>query len=210
MSAFALIDFETTGLSPNLGDRPTEIAVIVVRDGQIVGEMASLMNPLRPIPREVEQLTGITSAMVAAAPAVHTVMRAACKLIGGLPIVAHNAAFDRRFWQAETVAMSGPAPARFACTMLLARRLYPHAANHRLGELVKLHRLPATRAHRARADVQMTYHLWRKMDADVRRQFGGVPLTFALMAKLQRARRDQLQLAVDRYLSTGARGAIGT
>ena len=75
---------------------------------------------------------------------------------------------------------------------------------------LKLHRLPTTRAHRARADVQMTYHLWRKMDADVRRQFGGVPLTFALMAKLQRARRDQLQLAVDRYLSTGARGAIGT
>ena len=64
----AVIDFETTGLSPATGGRATEIAAVLVRDGQVVGHYASLMRSDARVPRFIEQLTGISNAMVARAP----------------------------------------------------------------------------------------------------------------------------------------------
>ncbi|MFI5296699.1 MAG: PolC-type DNA polymerase III [Polyangiales bacterium] len=201
MPTFALIDFETTGLSPDMGDRPTELAVLLIEQGRVVEEFSSLMNPGIPIPYEVQHLTGITNAMVAKAPPVGTVLKQAMKVIGDRPLVAHNASFDRRFWRAETEHLRAASEARFACTMLLARRLYPEASNHRLGTLVRLHRLPAKRAHRALADVEMTFHLWSRMDRDVRARFGGRALDFELMCTLQKAKRDGLEAAVTKHFA---------
>jgi DNA polymerase-3 subunit epsilon len=201
--SFALIDFETTGLSPDLGDRPTEIAVLIVRDGVVAERFSSLMNPERGIPREVQVLTGITPAMVARAPSIATVMNVVREKVGSLPLVAHNAAFDRRFWRAEALRLGSCNEENsdaFACTMLLARRLYPEARSHTLGTLVALHRLPMAKAHRAQADVEMTFALWQKMNDDVRSRFGVSHLSFALMQALQKAKREQLAAAVERYL----------
>ena len=201
MPTFALIDFETTGLSPGLGDRPTELAVLLIRNGEVVDRMVSLMNPGRPIPLDVQHLTGITNAMVATAPSIASVLGQALKVIGDHPIVAHNAAFDSRFWRSELARLPGAPAARFACTMLLARRLYPTAPNHRLSTLVALHGLPAGRAHRALADTEMTYHLWLKMDQDVRSRFGGHALGFELMFALQKAKRNDLCAAVTKHFA---------
>ena len=68
-------------------------------------------------------------------------MHEVARFTKGCPLVAHNAAFDRGFWQTELErAECEPDPAHvFACTVLLSRRLYPHADNHRLGTLAKLH-----------------------------------------------------------------------
>ena len=157
----AVLDFETTGLSPNYGDRATEIAIALVRDGQVVDRFQSLMNAGRRIPAEVTQLTGITNAMIAAAPPVAKVMRDAAKFVGTTPVVAHNASFDKKFWEAELAYLSMPTASVFACTMLLSRRLYPNASNHRLSTLVQLLGLPKSgRAHRAMVDAEMTSHLW--------------------------------------------------
>jgi DNA polymerase-3 subunit epsilon len=68
METVAVLDFETTGLSPNYGDRTTEIAITLVRDGLVVDSFQSLMNAGRRIPADVTALTGITNAMIAAAP----------------------------------------------------------------------------------------------------------------------------------------------
>ena len=79
MSCIAVIDFETTGLSPAMGDRATEIAIVLVEEasGKVVDRFQSLMNAGRYIPSFIESLTGISNAMVAAAPAADTVMREA-------------------------------------------------------------------------------------------------------------------------------------
>ena len=61
----AVLDFETTGLSPNCGDRATEIAITLVRDGQVIDRYQSLMNAGRRIPSEVTYITGINSGMLA-------------------------------------------------------------------------------------------------------------------------------------------------
>ncbi len=68
MQTIAVLDFETTGLSPTRGDRATEIAVILMRDGNVVDRYQSLMNAGRRIPAEVVRLTGITNEMIALRP----------------------------------------------------------------------------------------------------------------------------------------------
>ncbi len=166
----AVIDFETTGMSPRQGARATEIAAVLVQDGAIVGRFQSLMNSGAWVPPFIEQLTGISNAMLRNAPPAHAVMREVMQFTRGCPLVAHNASFDRGYWLAEA-QMAGCAvdPAHeFACTMLLSRRLYPQASNHRLGTLAALHQLPDQgRAHRALADALTTAHLYLKIQFDV-------------------------------------------
>ena len=187
METVAVLDFETTGLSPNQGDRATEIAITLVRDGQVVDRFQSLMNAGRWIPSDVTQLTGITNAMIAAAPPVASVMRDACKFVGNTPVVAHNASFDKRFWEAELAALSLVSASAFACTMLLSRRLYPRAANHRLSTLVQLLGLPQSgRAHRAMVDAEMTSHLWCRIQQDVSRTYGIRSVDHALLMRVQK------------------------
>jgi DNA polymerase III subunit epsilon len=193
METVAVLDFETTGLSPACGDRPTEIAIALVRGGEIVDRFQSLMNPGRRIPFEVTALTGITNEMVARAAPVAKVMREAAQFVGCMPIVAHNASFDSRFWKAELDHLSIPSVASFACTMLLSRRLYPRFPNHRLGTLVDMLDLPrAGRAHRAMADAEMTSHLWCRIARDVVDGYGVVGVGHAMLTRVQRAPRHRL------------------
>ena len=196
METVAVIDFETTGISPAQGARATEIAAVLVQDGRVVGRFQSLMNSGAWVPPFIEQLTGISNAMLQAAPPARAVMREVLQFTRGCPLVAHNAAFDRGFWHAEAaLAGADPDPAhQFACTLLLARRLYPGAPNHRLGTLAALHRLPDSgRAHRALADAETTAHLLLRMHNDVSERFAeelcGAAVSHALLSRLQREPR---------------------
>ena len=200
METIAVIDFETTGISPGQGARATEIAAVLVQGGQIVGRFQSLMNSGAWVPPFIEQLTGISNAMLRAAPPARAVMREVAQFTRGCPLVAHNAAFDRGFWLAERerADCEPDAAHAFACTVLLSRRLYPQAANHRLGTLAAYHRLPAAgRAHRALADAEVTAHLLLRIQQDVAERFAaplaGRAVTHALLAAMQRSARGQLE-----------------
>ncbi len=204
MERVAVLDFETTGLSPDLGDRPTEIAIALVEDGHIVARFQSLMNPGRRIPAFVTELTGITNAMVAAAPSVDEVMREAARFVGALPVVAHNASFDRKFWVAELQRLTLDADSPFACTMLLSRRLYPECTSHKLGALVEALELPKSgRAHRAMVDAEMAGHLWCRIHADVARRWGVTQVNHALLSRAQATPRAQ----IDRFFSQQCQAA---
>ena len=186
MQSVAVLDFETTGLSPTQGDRATEIAVVLVRDGQIIDRYQSLMNAGRRIPSDVVNLTGITNDMIASAPSVSKVMREAAQFVGKHPVVAHNAGFDRRFWQSELAFLGMSAEHSFACTMLASRRIYPHAQSHRLSNLAEMLRLPKSgRAHRAMVDAEMTSHLWHRLKDDIAQTYGLGQVDHALIARVQ-------------------------
>ena len=199
METVAVIDFETNGLGASQGGRATEIAAVLVEGGQIVGRFQSLMNSGAWVPPFITQLTGISNAMLQSAPLARAVMHEVARFTKGCPLVAHNAAFDRGFWQAELARAECEADEAhvFACTMLLSRRFYPRAENHRLGTLAQLHALPsAGRAHRALADAEVTAHLLMRMQRDVQECFadelGERHVSHAMLMRLQRAVRARL------------------
>lgn len=186
MNLTAVIDFETTGLSPGNGDRATEVAIVLVEGGRVVERFQSLMNAGVRIPAFITGLTGISNAMIASAPAAAQVMAEASRFVGQAPLVAHNAAFDRRFWQAELAHAGLAAPQPFICTLLLARRLYPQAPSHQLGALADYHGLARTgQAHRALADAEMAAALLARIEHDLRTRHGVVSPDHALLMALQ-------------------------
>ena len=193
MSPIAVIDFETTGISPGQGARATEVAIVLLEQGRVVDRFQSLMKTGAWIPPFITQLTGITNAMVAAAPDAAQVMRDAARFVGDAPMVAHNAAFDSKFWQAELALAGLTAPQPFACTVLLSRRLYPQAPSHKLGSLVDYHGLPSTgQAHRALADAEMAAALLARMQHDLRTQWRVAEPSYALLQQVQRCAKPKV------------------
>ncbi len=202
MTSVAVIDFETTGLSSAMGDRATEIAVVLVEGDQVVDRFQSLMNAGVHISAFIEAYTGISNAMIASAPPAGAVMADASRFVGGRPMVAHNASFDRRFWMAELQRVDRPADEPFACTMLLSRRLYPQAPNYKLGSLASFHALPSSgRAHRAMADAETAAGLWARIRTDLRFQFGVAEPRHALLMKLQACARKAVPRAIEQHLA---------
>ena len=200
MSPIAVIDFETTGISPVHGDRATELAIVLVEGGRVVDRLQSLMNAGVHIPSFITQLTGISNAMVAAAPDAAQVMAEARRFVGNTPMVAHNASFDRKFWVGELARLGLPAPQPFACTMLVSRRLYPQAPNHKLGALVDYHRLPRTgAAHRALADAEMAAELLNQIQHDLRSRHGVAKPDHALLMALQRCAKSTVGTFMAQY-----------
>ena len=200
MSYIAVIDFETTGLSPAMGDRATEVAIVLVERGQIVDRYQSLMNAGQRIPAFIESLTGISNSMIAAAPAADHVMREASRFVGQAPMVAHNASFDRRFWQAELTKAGESAAHLFACTLLISRRLYPFAPSYKLGVLLDYHRLSKTgRAHRAMADAEMAASLLGQIQQDLRRSHGVLNCDHAVLMALQRCAKPAVGALMAKY-----------
>lgn len=202
MGIHAVIDFETTGLSPALGARPTEVAIVLIAEGKIIERFQSLMNPGVSIPNDIQVLTGITNEMVRKAPKVEAVMRDAVQFVGTHPIVAHNAAFDSKFWDAELRRINGRRKQEFACSMLLARRIFPEAPNHKLGTLVRTLSLPATgRYHRALADAEATAYLLLHIQQELQRRFHLSAVSHELLVAIQTASRSQLDACIRRYRS---------
>ena len=186
MDTVAVIDFETTGISPEGGARATEIAVVLMREGAVVDRYQSLMNAGAWVPPFVEALTGISNEMVRAAPPAAKVMREAADFVGAHPLVAHNASFDRKFWDAELARVRRTREREFACTMLLARRLLPDAPNHKLGTLVEFAGLPAAgRHHRALADAEMAASLLARLERELERRYGIDAVTHELLRAIQ-------------------------
>jgi len=202
MTCVAVIDFETTGLSPAMGDRATEIAVVLLEGEQVVDRFQSLMNAGVRIPAFIEAYTGISNAMIATAPKAETVMAEASRFVGGRPMAAHNASFDRRFWAAEMERADRPAEEPFACTLLLSRRLYPQAPNYKLGSLAAFHALPSSgRAHRAMADAETAAALLGRIRSDLRDRFKVPEPRHELLMKLQACTRRALPKAIEKHLA---------
>src|SRR6202035_4880771 len=94
------VDLETTGGSAAY-DRITEVGLVRTRNGELVEEWSSLVNPERPIPAYIENFTGISNAMVAGAPRFAEIAASVRAKLQGAVFVAHNARFDYSFLRGE-------------------------------------------------------------------------------------------------------------
>ena len=185
--AAVIIDFETTGLSPGMGDRTIEVGAVLVQNNQILDRFQSLMNPGMRISSFIEEYTGITNRMLSTAPPVQDVMRNLAKFILQHHLVAHNASFDSKFLDAEFQRINCPRKNEFACSMLSARRIYQDAPNHKLETLVRYKMLKTDGTHhRALADAEMTAHLWLRLISDIKSEYGLKQVSFQLMQQLGR------------------------
>jgi len=188
-----VLDFETSGISPDHGDRAIEIGAVMLRQGEVVDRFQSLMNPGVRVNSFIESYTGITNQMVQSAPRADKVMRDFARFIGDRPLVAHNASFDRRFLDAEFRRIGARRSQKFGCSMLTARRIYPEAPNHKLETLVRYKGLHTEGIfHRALADAEMTALLWVKMIEDLCESYDLETVSFALMCGLMKVSKTRV------------------
>ncbi len=193
-----VLDFETTGLSPNQGDRAIEIGAVRIENGKIVDRFQALMNPGQRISAFIESYTGITNAMLEDASSCSEVMGQFADFIGDANLVAHNASFDKRFLDAELDNISRQYGGTFFCSLLLARRIFQAAPNHKLGTLVRYANIPSDEGvyHRALYDSEMTAKLWLAMLDSISDRYGISPIPFTLVKKLEKTPKK----AVHQYL----------
>lgn len=152
-----MLDFETTGLSPAMGDRITEVAALRIVEGRVVDRYVSLINCQVRIPTFITQLTGISQAMVDAAPCVSRVVPELLDFIGNDTLSAHNASFDEKFLKAEAERLDlAPRHASLVCSLKLSRRVFPGLNSYKLGLLSgQLGIRFRSAAHRAESDAEV-------------------------------------------------------
>ena len=180
-----VLDFETTGLSPDMGDRAIEIGAVRLEKGLVVERFQALMNPGKRISGFIENYTGITNRMLSQAAPCDEVMEAFANFMGDSNLVAHNASFDKRFLDAELARISRAYSGQFACSLLVARRIYQQAPNHKLGSLITYKNIPSEGDfHRALFDSEMTAKLWMTMLEDICQISAASEIPFVLIQKL--------------------------
>ncbi len=188
-----VLDFETTGLYPDNGDRVIEIGAVLLRDQEIIDQFQTLINPGFFINTEIETITGISNAMLSGAPAAPEAMEKFIKFIGTYPLVAHNASFDQHFLETELGHYGKKRPLNFGCTLRIARRLYPDVINYKLETLVRYKEIPVNNQfHRALADAEMAALLWVKIIEDLKSQFGFEYIPFDLMKKIGKMNKENM------------------
>jgi DNA polymerase III subunit epsilon len=158
-----ILDLETTGLSPS-NNRITEIALIEISANGRHEEWSSLVNPDVEINSMIEGLTGITNDMVRSAPSFASLADSLYARLAGKKLVAHNAAFDYGFLQAEFERVGIQFETNTMCTVKLSKALFPQHRTHSLDALIERHALPVEGRHRALADALIVFHFLRAVE----------------------------------------------
>jgi DNA polymerase-3 subunit epsilon len=156
---YAIIDIETTGLSPS-NEKITEIAIII-HDGQkIIEEYSTLINPEKKIPYRIIQITGINNQMVYDAPKFYEVAKKIVVLTEGMIFVGHNVRFDYGFIRNEFKSLGYQYERKTLDTIKLSRKLIPGKKSYSLGRLCKELEIENTARHRAAGDAMATTKLF--------------------------------------------------
>jgi DNA polymerase III subunit epsilon len=147
--------------------------VLLVDDGDLVGEWSSLVNPGVPIPSEIQALTGITQDMVRAAPDFAELAGDVLAHLHDRVLVAHNARFDYGFLKNECRRLGLKYSADVLCTVRLSRRLFPEASPHSLDAIVARHGLSAEGRHRALGDARLAWQFLQRMACEYSQDIAG-------------------------------------
>jgi DNA polymerase-3 subunit epsilon len=180
-----ILDFETTGLSPDMGDRAIEIGAVKLENGEVVERFQELMNPGQRISGFIEDYTSITNKMLVGADTCENVMNRFADFISDSNLIAHNASFDKRFLDAELDRISRVYSGDFSCSLLVSRRVFQDAPSHKLGRLVEYSRIPSEGGfHRALYDSEMTAKVWMAILENIGDRYNAFDLSFEQIQKL--------------------------
>ena len=161
-TTYCVLDLETTGLSFRT-EKITEIGIMKYKDGEVIDSLSTFVNPQRPIPQEVIDVTHITDEMVADAPTIDQIMPKVLEFIGDSVIVAHNADFDVGFLKHNCKLLGLKFENTYVDTLRLAKDLFPDYKKYKLGIIAENLGIKVDVAHRALDDVDTTVKVFRIM-----------------------------------------------
>ena len=153
---FVVLDTETTGLSFRDCEL-IEIAAARISGKEVVDRLQTFVRPKHLIPREIQQLTGITQHDVADAPAAPEAVALLADFVGGSPVIAHNATFDRTF--VEKVPGGSEVSDVWIDSLALSRIALPRLSSHRLADMAAAFGCDSV-THRASDDVDALCGMW--------------------------------------------------
>lgn len=159
---FVCFDIETTGTNRK-EDGITEIAASLVRDGVIIDNFHTFVNPGQPISPFITELTGITNGMVADAPSQENAVKMFLEFTARRIVVAHNAAFDTGFIQKICDINGIEYDLTSIDTLSMARILLPHLERHRLNTVAEALKLPKFKHHSAVDDAKILALMFIKL-----------------------------------------------
>ena len=166
---YCVLDIETTGLSRQT-EKITEFGIMKMKNGEIIDTFECFVNPEKPIPPRVVEVTHITDDMVKDAETIDKVMPKVLEFVGDSVIVAHNATFDVGFikYNAEQLGLEFNNP--YIDTLALAKGIFPDLKKYKLGYIAENLNIKVDVAHRALADVETLVAVFKVMLEELKKK----------------------------------------
>lgn len=161
-ATYCVLDIETTGLS-KLTEKITEFGIMKMKNGEVIDTFECFVNPEKPIPERVVEVTNITDDMVKDAETIDKVMPKVLEFIGDDVIVAHNAEFDIGFIKYNAEQLGLKLDNTYIDTLALAKELFPDFKKYKLGIIAEKLKIKVEVAHRALADVETLVEVFKVM-----------------------------------------------
>ena len=161
-TTYCVLDLETTGLSFRT-EKITEVGIMKIKNGEVIDSFETFVNPEKPIPYEVVEVTKITDDMVKDAPTIKEVFPKIIEFIGDAVLVAHNADFDIGFLKHNASILGHKFDYTYIDTLRLAKDLFPEYKKYKLGIIAENLGIKVEVAHRALDDVNTTVQVFNVM-----------------------------------------------
>ena len=161
-TTYCVFDLETTGISFRT-EKITEIGIMKVKDGEVIDTFETFVNPEKPIPMKVQEITNITDEMVKDAPTIEEIMPKVLEFFEDSVLVAHNADFDTSFIKYNCDKMGLKFENTYLDTLRLAKDLFPNFKKYKLGIIAENLGIKVEVAHRALDDVDTTVKVFNVM-----------------------------------------------
>ena len=161
-ATYCVLDLETTGFSFRT-EKITEIGIMKIKNGEVLDEFSCFVNPEKPIPQRVVEVTNITDDMVKDAETIDKVFPKMMEFIGDSILVAHNADFDIGFLKYNAKELGYTLNNTYLDTLRLAKELFPDYKKYKLGIIAENLGIKVEVAHRALDDVDTTVKVFNVM-----------------------------------------------
>ena len=161
-ATYCVLDLETTGISITT-EKITEVGIMKVKNGEVIDEFEIFVNPEKPIPQRVVEVTNITDEMVKDAETIDKVFPKILEFVGDSIIVAHNASFDVGFLKHNAKLLGYEFNNTYIDTLPLAKDLFPDLKKYKLGKIADSLGIEVDVAHRALVDVDTTVKVFNVM-----------------------------------------------